>query len=99
MTNRTPGTPTRTEDGEGKWTMWHAHDGMGWWMVFGGAFWILFWVSIIWLVVGGRLQGERQPPSRDPLDIARERYARGEIDQATFDRIRQDLLSSEPSRK
>ena len=71
--------------------MWHAHDGMGWWMVFGGVIWLLFWASIVWLVVGGRFQGERQTPPRDPLDIARERYARGEIDRDTFDQLRQDL--------
>lgn len=71
--------------------MWYAHDGMGWWMLFGGVIWLLFWGSIVWLVVGGRFQSERQPQPRDPLDIARERYARGEIDRDTFEQLRQDL--------
>ena len=75
--------------------MWHAHDGMGWWMVFGGALWLVFWGSIFWLIVGSRLQGERQPPPRDPLDIARERYARGEIDRAAYEQLRQDLRNNE----
>lgn len=82
--------------------MWQSHDGMGWWMVFGGTLWLLFWGSIIWLVVGGRFQGERQPPpspTSDPVNIARERYARGEIDQAAFERLIQDLRGTEPPRR
>ena len=75
--------------------MWHAHDGMGWWMVFGGVLWLLFWGSIFWLIVGGRFQGERPPSPRDPLDIARERYARGEIDRAAYEQLRQDLRNNE----
>ena len=29
--------------------MWHAHDGMGWWMLFGGVFWLIFLVTFVWL--------------------------------------------------
>jgi putative membrane protein len=78
--------------------MWHAHDGMGWWMVFGGVLWLLFWGSIVWLIVGGRFQGERHPPPREPLDIARERYARGEIDRSTFEQLLRDLNQTPSSR-
>lgn len=77
--------------------MWHAHDGMGWWMVFGGILWIIFWATVIGLAVWGiaRLlrsdrrvhRGERD----DALEIARTRYARGEITREQFDQIKKDL--------
>ena len=31
--------------------MWHAGDGMGWWMVWGGLMMFLFWGAIIALIV------------------------------------------------
>jgi putative membrane protein len=78
--------------------MWQVHEGMGWWMVFGGALMILFWVGIIGLVVWGiaRLVGHEDsgPVSvtrQKPLDIARERYAKGEITQDQFEQIKRDL--------
>jgi putative membrane protein len=77
--------------------MWQTHDGMGWWMVFGGAVWLLFWGSIVWLIVSGSFRGEQRPPRGDPIDIARERYARGEIDRAAYEQLLQDLRRNEPS--
>lgn len=38
----------------------------------------------------------RAPRRRSPLDIARERYALGEIDRAQFEQLRQDLQASRP---
>ena len=78
--------------------MWH-HDGMGWWMVFGGVWSIIFWVVIVGLVIwgvkklverdrGGSAEATRK---RDALDIAKERYARGEINKEQFDQIKKDL--------
>lgn len=76
--------------------MWYAHEGMGWWMVFGGILWVMFWVGVIALVVwairslvghGSKSSSQR----RDALDIARERYARGEITKEQFDQIKKDL--------
>lgn len=78
--------------------MWHTGEGMGWWMVFGGIVSLIFWVGIITLVVwsisalvrrGG--PGPSGTGRTDPLDIARERYARGEIDRDQFEQIRKDL--------
>lgn len=74
--------------------MWHAHDGMGWWMLFGAAFWILFWASIVWLLVSV-IRPQRGPVERDDaLTIARRRYASGEITREEFERIRDDLAGT-----
>ena len=78
--------------------MWHFGDGMGWWMLFGGVWMMLFWAAVIglvvWLVI--RLTRRRGPNERGngrrtPLEIARERYARGEISREEFEQIRKDL--------
>jgi len=76
--------------------MWHWGPGMSWWMIFGGGFFFLFWVAIIALVIWAwtKLAGESrgQPsPRRDPLDIAKERYARGEISKEEFEQLKKDL--------
>jgi putative membrane protein len=75
--------------------MWHMHDGMGWWMIFSM---ILFWGVIVALVIWGirRLTERGRPESdtsekRDPLYIAKQRYALGEISREEFDRIKNDL--------
>jgi uncharacterized membrane protein len=33
--------------------MWYWHEGMGWWMVFGGIWMLVFWAVVIALVVWG----------------------------------------------
>ncbi len=30
---------------------WGAHEGMGWWMLFGGIPWLIFWATVIYLAV------------------------------------------------
>ena len=76
--------------------MWYWHQGMGWWMIFGGLWMLLFWGAIIWLVIWGisRLTEHRGPATlekRTPLDIAKERYAKGEISKEEFEQIKKDL--------
>jgi putative membrane protein len=80
--------------------MWHTGDGMGWWMLWGGLMMILFWGAIIALVVwavqsvGRRDDGHAQSgarPPRTPLEIARERYASGEISRDEFEQMKRDL--------
>ena len=83
--------------------MWHTGDGMGWWMLWGGLMMILFWGAIIALVVwsvqaisrrdDGHAQSGAIPP-RTPLEIAKERYARGEISREQFEEVRQTLEQS-----
>jgi uncharacterized membrane protein len=74
--------------------MWHANDGMGWWMVFMGVFWMLVWASLIYRFVVAILrpsQGHRPGEDADALEIAKRRLARGEISPAEFQEIRQHL--------
>ena len=67
---------------------------------------ILFWVVIVliavWLV--GRLfpqftgftappsSGKRSEPAESPMEILKQRYARGELNQAEYDEMRHKLL-------
>jgi putative membrane protein len=78
--------------------MWFMHDGYDWgwgWWAFGAAWMVLFWGGIIALAVWAvsRLTGdrERRGEARSPLDIAKERYARGEITKDQFEQLRHDL--------
>lgn len=78
--------------------------GYGWpmlWMVFWNLIWLVLLGLLIWGVV--RWLGERTfrpaghdsiSPPRSALDILQERYARGEIDETTFERMRERLMAS-----
>jgi len=68
--------------------------GGGWW-------WMLLWIvaagAIIWFIVWATASaGRRGSPGgetpRTPLDIAKERYAKGEITREEFEQIKRDLL-------
>jgi putative membrane protein len=57
-------------------------------------FWILVIVAIAWLVravVAGAGDGRNQQKPSSPLEILEERFARGEIDEAEFERKRKLL--------
>ncbi len=82
--------------------MWHAGDGMGWWMLWGGLMMVLFWGAIIALIVWAiqsvtrRESAQTHTPyasasARNPLDIVKERYARGEVSREEFEQIKIDL--------
>ena len=76
------------------WNMWNIPVGMGGWMVFGWVWMVIFWGGLIALIVLGiKKLTERGGSSykRDPLDIARERYAKGEISREEFDQMQKDL--------
>lgn len=72
--------------------MWDNTDGS--WAVFGMVMMIAFWVGLIalavWAIESFR---PRYGQTRDetPLDIARRRYAAGEISREQFEQIRRDL--------
>ena len=72
--------------------MWF--DGMGWWMIFGGLWMLLFWGGFIALIVWGILKLSRRngpTPKHGPLDIARERHAKGDISKEQFEQLKKDL--------
>ncbi len=74
--------------------MWYMHEGMGWWMVFGGVWMLIFWGGLITLIVWGITRLTRRSDSaakRDPLGMAKERYAKGEISREEFEQIKKDL--------
>ncbi len=74
--------------------MWYMDEGMGWWMVFGGVWMLIFWGGLIALIVWGitKLTGRSDSaPKRDPLGVAKERYAKGEISREEFEQIKKDL--------
>ncbi len=67
--------------------------GTGWaWM--GMLFMFIFWGCIIGLIIWGiiRLSHHSVTPTKSTaLEIAKERYARGEITKDQFDQIKKDL--------
>jgi putative membrane protein len=74
--------------------MWDTPAGMGWWMAFGGIWMVIFWGGIIALIVWGitKLVGRGTSTHKhDPLDVAKERYARGEISREDFEQLKKDL--------
>jgi putative membrane protein len=75
--------------------MWYMHEGSGWWMVFGSVWMIIFWGVIIALIVWGTRKLTRHSGDSgyrgSPLEIAKERYAKGEITKEQYEQIRKDL--------
>ena len=72
--------------------MWHAHDGMGWWMLFGGVFWLVFLAAIIFALFYAVTHVERRiDGSGHAMEIARRRLARGEITPQEFEEIAKRL--------
>ena len=76
------------------WHMWDITSGMGWWMAFGGVWMVIFWGGLIVLIVWGiKKLTERggSTSKHDPLDIAKERYAKGEISEEEFNQLEKNL--------
>jgi putative membrane protein len=66
-------------------------------MMFFGGWMIIVWIIVIGLIVWGVIALTRHGGStsgtgrKAPLDIAKERYAKGEISKEEFERIKKDL--------
>ena len=74
--------------------MMHYIDGTGWWMALGGLWMFLFWGGLIGLIVWGITRITRLDSTiltHDPLDVVKERYARGEMSREEFNQIQQGL--------
>ncbi|MFC1903976.1 SHOCT domain-containing protein [Chloroflexota bacterium] len=74
--------------------MWYMHEGMGWWWLFGGAWMLIFWGGLIALIAWGIARLSKRDNSiskHDPLNAARERYAKGEISREEFKQLKKDL--------
>lgn len=70
------------------------YGGMAWWMLFGGVIFVLFWVLVITLIVWVVRkigQSSRTQSAHNALEIAKERYARGDITKEQFEQIKKDL--------
>ncbi len=71
----------------------------GWlWMIFGFLLFVLFWGGIIWLIVWAvkRTTGHGQGAtgtmaSQNALEIAKLRYAKGEISREQFEQMKKDV--------
>jgi len=83
--------------GNSRWTMGR-HGMMGGGM---GIVMIIFWVIVIAavvLLISGAFKGinsakKRLDDPQNPIEILKQRYARGEIDKAEFDAMRNDLIT------
>ena len=74
--------------------MWHFSEGMGWWMAFGGVWMVVFWGGLIALIVWGITkitEGGGSTTKQKPMDVAKERYAKGEISREEFEQLKKDL--------
>jgi len=87
--------------------MWGYYSGMGGWMIFWMIFSTLVWLALIgvavWALVrwvSHRTSTPENPPLRGPTtepsaeELLRQRYARGEIDAATYEQMRERLDAS-----
>ncbi len=78
--------------------MWDWNHWGGAWMIVMMVLMVLFWGGIIALIVWAisRLtrrasKSESQMVKSNPLDIAKERYAKGEITKEQYEQIKKDL--------
>ena len=74
--------------------MWFMNDFGGWWMWLGAIWMFVFWGGLIALVVWGITKLTKRgdyASKRSPLDMAKERYARGELNKEEFEQIKKDL--------
>ncbi len=63
----------------------------GWsmgWMIFWWALAAVLAIAVVWALLA---RWGRRPDERSPEQVLKERYARGEIDRETYERMLEDL--------
>ena len=80
--------------------MWGYYmNGMGWWMVISSIIWlgliaVAVWAFARWASRPAQLPPSNLTPAPSATEILRQRFARGEIDSDTFERMRRELETS-----
>lgn len=69
---------------------WGYYYGGGWWWWW-WVVWFVVLIGIIWLAVWLARRGRRFGVGAPPEEILRRRYARGEIDRETYQRMLEDI--------
>jgi putative membrane protein len=71
------------------------HDGFMGGMWFGWIFWIVIIAIIVWAILRftqkPTYSNSHKQVDKSPLDILKERYAKGEITKEDFDKMKNDL--------
>jgi putative membrane protein len=75
--------------------------GMGWWIIVSSLLWlgliaIAVWAFARWASRPTRRDASSVPPTPSAIEILRQRFARGEIESDTFERMRWQLEAAEP---
>ncbi|KTB49295.1 Short C-terminal domain [Dehalogenimonas alkenigignens] len=75
--------------------MWYGDNlGIGMWLMM--SFMVVFWVGIaalvVWLITRATKCNSFVGEQRTPLEIVRERYAKGEISKEEFEELRKNLV-------
>lgn len=83
--------------------MWgYYYPGMSWWMVVSDLLWIALIGVAVWALVRflarrtGARDGGQLPTGPSAEELLRQRYARGEIDAATFQQMQAELTATSP---
>ena len=74
--------------------MWCLGEGIGWWSWFGGIWMVLVGGGLITLITWGTMylsRKNRTISDDSALNIAKGRYARGEITKEEYEQFRKDL--------
>ena len=81
--------------------MWgYTMPGMGWWLVVSSVLWlglvaIAVWAFARWVGRQPQSNASSSSPTPSATEILRQRFARGEIDGDTFERMRRQLETSQ----
>jgi putative membrane protein len=71
--------------------MWDAGEGMGWWMLMGGVWFVVLCLLVFWVVM--KITSVRDVDAGSAIEIARKRYARGELTREEYEQLRKDLAA------